>query len=502
MLIICIALSLLCGCSSEEVNSGDWMQSWDDLSGCTVAVVTGAIFDGLLLETDGVPKDLHFIYTQSDSDSALAVMNGKADVMVADKPIAVLLCNTYPELAIYEKPIAPDNYGFLLQKNSPLTDSVNKILVRLKQDGTADAILKKWLAPENDDQVIPEPDWPGSNGTLCVGLGTSNMPMTYMRNGKPAGYETELLYNIARDLDMQVKVESASFESVLAGVASGKYDIGAACLSITEQRKEVADMTEPHYEGAAVFIYKGGSSSAADTGFLSGLISSLRRTFLEENRWQLFLSGILTTLWITIASIVLGTLLGCLTYFLCKDGNKMINKITSFCIWLVEGMPMVVLLMILYYIVFGSSELSGTWVAIIGFTLTFGCSVFGMVKNGVNAVDSGQMEAALAMGYENNHAFFRIILPQAAKYFVEPYKSAVTQHIKATSIVGYIAVQDLTKMSDIVRSRTYEAFLPLIATAVFYFILAGVLNAIVNGIQINLDSSKKESKLLKGVTRK
>ena len=97
-------------------------------------------------------------------------------------------------------------------------------------------------------------------------------------------------------------------------------------------------------------------------------------------------------------------------------------------------------------------------VSVFAFTLTFGAGVFGMLKSGEGAVDKGQAEAAYALGYSNAGAFFRIILPQMLPHILPSYKGEIVSLIKATSVVGYIAVQDLTRMGDIVRSRTYEAF--------------------------------------------
>jgi len=141
-------------------------------------------------------------------------------------------------------------------------------------------------------------------------------------------------------------------------------------------------------------------------------------------------------------------------------------------------------------------------VAVIAFTLVFGAGVFGMLKMGVGAVDRGQTEAALALGYGSTHAFFRIILPQALPHFLPTYRGEVVSLIKATAVVGYIAVQDLTKMGDIVRGRTYEAFFPLIAVAIIYFILGALLTFLVNRIEIAINPKmRKEEDILKGISR-
>jgi polar amino acid transport system substrate-binding protein len=168
--------------------------------------------------------------------------------------------------------------------------------------------------------------------------------------------------------------------------------------------------------------------------------------------------------------------------------------------WLVQGMPMVVLLMILYYVIFGSVAISGDVVAVIGFTLTFGSAVFGLLKMGVGAVDIGQYEAACALGYSHRRTFFRIILPQALPHVLPAYRGEIVSLIKATAIVGYIAVQDLTKIGDIVRSRTYEAFFPLIAVTIIYFALEELVGLLVRRIAIGYNPKRRRpEEILKGI---
>ena len=102
-------------------------------------------------------------------------------------------------------------------------------------------------------------------------------------------------------------------------------------------------------------------------------------------------------------------------------------------------------------------------------------TVYDMLKTGVSAIDNGQYEGALALGYTDTQAFTRIIVPQAIRIILPSYRKEIVTLIKATAIVGYVTVQDLTRVSDIIRSRTYDAFFPLIVTAVIYFLLAAIL---------------------------
>ena len=138
--------------------------------------------------------------------------------------------------------------------------------------------------------------------------------------------------------------------------------------------------------------------------------------------------------------------------------------------------------------------------AIIGFSLTFGAFVYDHMTVSVGGVDRGQTEAAHALGYTKNKAFFRVIFPQAMGIFLPSYCAQAVELIKATAVVGYIAVNDLTKMGDIIRSNTYEAFFPLIATAVIYFMLTWLISVLLNIVKKHFEPKRrKKEDILKGV---
>ena len=322
-------------------------------------------------------------------------------------------------------------------------------------------------------------------------------------DGELRGFDLEVILMAARKLDVKVEFTGMEFSAILTAVQSGKADMGVGSIIITDERAEAVDFLE-YYPAAFVLIVRTVTTSQVETStddsILNGIRDSFDKTFIREDRWKLFLDGVLTTLLITLLAILFGTTLGFGVFMLCRNGNPVATTVTRFCLWLVQGMPMVVLLMILYYIIFGSVSISGTAVAVIGFTLTFGAAVFGLLKMGVGAIDIGQYEAAYALGYSNHRTFFTIILPQALPHVLPAYKGEIVGLIKATAIVGYIAVQDLTKMGDIVRSRTYEAFFPLIAVTIIYFILEGLIGFFVNKISINMDPKRRmPSDILKGV---
>ena len=150
--------------------------------------------------------------------------------------------------------------------------------------------------------------------------------------------------------------------------------------------------------------------------------------------------------------------------------------------------------MVLFYIIFGKSNISGIIVSIIAFTLTFGISVYSMLKTGTGAVDQGQTEGSYALGFSDNEAFFLIILPQALMHILPIFKGELVSLLKATAVVGYIAVQDLTRAGDMI------AFFSLISVAIIYYVIGRILGWLISIIQKKVDPARRsKEKILKGV---
>lgn len=224
------------------------------------------------------------------------------------------------------------------------------------------------------------------------------------------------------------------------------------------------------------------------------------KTFIREDRWKLFATGILKTLQISALSILFGTITGFALYMFERNRGIRSERIIMKIVAIINGIPNMVFLMLLFYVFFGKSGIDGVWISIIGFSILFGINVYSMLKNGIAAVDPGQREGAIALGYPESALFFRVILPQAVNFVFPLYQDAVITLIKETSIVGYVAVQDLTKITDIVRGRTYQAFFPIIATAVLYFVLSAFLTFIIQQIGDSMNPEKRnKTSILKGI---
>ena len=474
--------------------------SLDDLKNGNIAVMTGTNFPDHVLKC--LP-DATLMYFNTSADCVNAVKNGKADAAAYDEPSARYLMTEDSAVTFLPEFLEKVDYGYIFQKSEKgeaLRDKLDEYIIKLKSDGTLQSLQDKWFDCE-DLSAITLPDYrelPETNGKVTAAT-IEGPPFSFMSDGLMGGYEVEILYMFCRDNGYALEITEVNMDAIISAVQSGKFDTAFCGISITEERKESMLFSEPDYSGGTVLVVNK-AGDAQSVNFFESIGESFVKTFVRENRWKMFLQGIGTTVLITVVSVILGTLIGFFVYMRCRKGNRAANAITRFCIWLIHGMPVVVLLMILYYIVFGKVEISGTIVSIIGFTLIFASSVFNMLKSGVGAVDRGQTEAAYALGFTDRRSFYRVVLPQALPHFMPSYKGEITSLIKATAVVGYVTVQDLTKMGDIVRSRTYDAFFPLIAVAIIYFVLAAILTFIVNKIEIGVNPRRRSREaILKGV---
>ena len=486
---------------TQTAPTNDSYTSVEELRQKRIGIQTGTNFD--LLIRNAFP-DAKPSYYNNQSDLLAALTAGNIDAFPSDEPVIRYIINQgYAGITYIPEYIDSFDFAYCFSKTDDgerLCAEFSEFISSLQADGMLSELKEKWFGADETGKQIPDyRTFPAPKGTLIMATDGDYPPFEYVRNGEVVGYDVDIAAQFCEAYGYGLQVQIMNMDAVLPAVQSGKCDFVGSALTITPERAESVLFSTPNYSGGVVLVVRSNAGNQEST-FWSGIKSSFDKTFIREKRWSLFLEGITNTLLITVLSLLCGTALGFGVFMLCRNGNRIANGITRFSMWLVQGTPMVVLLMILFYIVFGKAAISGVLVAVIGFTLTFGASVFGLLKMGVGAVDSGQYEAAYALGYPNRRTFFTIILPQALPHVLPAYKGEIVSLIKATAIVGYIAVQDLTKMGDIVRSRTYEAFFPLIAVTVIYFVLEALLGFVISRIGLSLDPRRRKPEdILRGV---
>ena len=224
------------------------------------------------------------------------------------------------------------------------------------------------------------------------------------------------------------------------------------------------------------------------------LKSSFISNFIEDNRWRYITDGLKITLLVTVFAVLIGVVLGFLIAIVRtthdKTGKlKILNAICKVYLTVIRGTPVVVQLMIIYFIIFGSVDISKVLVAIIAFGINSGAYVAEIFRSGIMAVDNGQFEAGRSLGFNYRQTMIYIIMPQAFKNVLPALGNEFIVLLKETSVAGYIALQDLTKGGDIIRSRTYDALMPLMAVAIIYLVMVMIFSKLVSMLERRLRNS-------------
>ncbi len=474
----------------------------EDFSGHNLGILTGTVLDRL---TDEIIPNITWNYYEDHTGALEALMKGDIDAALNDEPVARAAVAEREGIGLFPEIIIKDSYGYIFTKDSGLNDKFSLLIEEFLSDGTIDSLKEKWFSGDSERMRI---DWtsydtaerPG--GMIKYTFEPTAYPMTYMgSDGRASGFEAELLLMIAEKLDMGVNCIPANFSSIINFVQTGKADVASGGISITDERKESVDFSLSHYLGGAVFICRSENLEGVSLGekesksFFTSLSESFYKTFVKEQRWVLIAKGLGITLLISALSTLFGTLLGVVLLFMLRSRKKFIHAPASFFCTIIQGIPTLVILLIVYFVIFGSVSLSPVIVATIAFSLIFSVSVAGILESGINAIDRGQEEASVALGFGKIDLYRRIIMPQAVAHVLPLYKGEIVSLMKMTSIVGYIAIQDLTKAGDIIRSRTYEAFFPLIAVAIIYFLLSSLIGFIISRIAEGINPKRRKVRL-------
>ena len=229
---------------------------------------------------------------------------------------------------------------------------------------------------------------------------------------------------------------------------------------------------------------------------MNKLIDDFQQNFLDESRWHYLTNGLKTTLIITFFAVILGFVLGFLVAIVRsthdKTGKmKILNALCRVYLTVIRGTPMVVQLLITYFVIFGSVNIDKTLVAVLAFGVNSGAYVAEIFRSGIMSIDPGQMEAGRSLGFNYAQTMWYIIMPQAFKTVLPTLCNEFISLLKETSVAGYIAIQDLTKGGDIIRSRTYSAFMPLIAVAVIYLIIVMIFTKLIQILERRLRQNER-----------
>ena len=483
---------------SGAAESEDYIRTIDDLKGKKIGVQLGTTGDIYVTdyEKDGTATVSRF---NKAADAVQALKQSKIDCIVLDEQPAKAFVDRNSDIKIIDEEFTLEDYALCVKKgNKELLEKINTSLAKLKDDGTLEQIINSYIGTDDSKAEPYKKKDVKRSGKLTVATNAEFPPYEYMDNGVITGIDMDIMQAICDDIGMELKIENMKFDSIIASVNSGKADVGAAGMTVTEDRKKNVDFSESYTTSKQVIIIR--KTVAENSEIVSdkdlSFIDKFKQNFIDQNRWRYLVDGLGTTLLITLLSIIVGLILGTLIAIVrtVHDQNGtlvILDLICRFYLTIIRGTPAVLQLLIIYYGIFSAVDINKIIVAVVAFGLNSAAYVAEVIRSGIKAVDKGQFEAGRCLGLNYKQTMFGIIMPQAFKYMLPALLNEIIALLKETAICGYISLQDLTMGGDIIRAQTYDVFMPLIAVAIVYLVIVIILSRISATLERRLKKNER-----------
>lgn len=424
------------------------------------------------------------------ADAIQALLQGKIDAVLSDDQPAKAFVEQNPSLRILDEVFVEETYaGVVAKGNEALLDSVNAAIRSLKSDGTYDSLVNTYINKTGNFHYLQKVE---NAPKLVLSTNAQFPPYEYHTGEGIVGFDIEICNYIADYLGRSLEIQDIEFDAIINAVSSGKADIGFSGFTVTEERKLSINFTETYADNKVVVVVRGDSKAVST----ESIGDHFYKNFVKDSRWKYIVEGLGNTLLISFFAALFGIVVGFLIAIVRANNEmngsfKVLNALGKAYVAIVRGTPMMVQLLIIYYIVFSSVNINKILVAVIAFGINSGAYVSEIIRGGIKGVDPGQIEAGRSLGLRFRTILFSIVYPQAAKNSLPALTNEFISLIKETSICGYIGLTDLTRAGDIIRSTTYEAMLPLLAVAAIYFILVAGLSACVARLEKRLKKNER-----------
>lgn len=478
LLFLFIVLCFIACEKKEEQQPADKeITTIEDLNGKVVGTLTGSSF-----EIDMAGNSYFRIVRQPTLPDLIASLHkGRIDAILYDEVSLSdsLLRKNGIKIAFRTEKSYPCAFA-CAKSNIDLVNKFNEFLSKLKASGELLEITGKWMEaidyakvpmPETSDSLPGEP--------IVVGTYYTTAPISYMIGHDWYGFEIEILNRFGEYIGRPVEYRLFDFSALVPALQSGSIDIAGGMLFATQERQRLLALTDTYYYGyGAYFIVDKSAEKGRSVPGMSDIKGSVNSNLLVENRWLFLAKGLWVTIEITLLSLLFGSMLGIGLLAMRKSHRKWMNKTAKIYSSILKGIPLVVLLMILFYIVLVG--VNSVAVAVVAFSMTFASTFASMMDNAITAIGENTYKAGLALGFTPTQILRYITGPQALKDILPQYKSEAVSLIKNTSVVGYLAIQDLTRACDMIRARTFEAVFPLLFITIIYFILAWLMGKLLD----------------------
>lgn len=465
-IVYLLASLLALGCSGG--GSKHEPHSEEEISGLTVSFANGSYYHTKY----SVRKDIRSFAVNTEADGIQALQQGKADVYITDE-----VALSKPELQRLGLKLAfrgdeAFDVAFALRKG---TYELQAQLNHFIETAPIDALIAHWIDGTPLPEEPPYEILPGAKPLVC--LNCNNIaPIGFVGDGgKWVGMDPDILRWFAHSIGRPFEMNFIDLGSAIIALQTGQADIVSGCLFITEERKKSVDFSVPYYEYHSGFFVRD-----TENEHRLGIGERIEMNLVTEGRWKLIAGGLWETLKITFLAILLGTLLGIVVCAGRRSRHGWARRAAGLYGDFINGIPTLVLLLIMFYVVFAQTGLSASMVAVVTFSLCFASSAGSIFDTSISSVPKGQTEAGLSLGFTPLRTFTGIVFPQAVSKGLPLYVGECISLLKSTSIVGYIAIQDITRASDIIRSRTFDALIPLVVVTILYFVIAWLIQLVLN----------------------
>ena len=477
LLLFIVLCFVACGKQEEQQPADKEITTIEDLNGKVVGTLTGSSF-----EIDMAGNSYFRIVRQPTLPDLIASLHkGRIDAILYDEVSLSdsLLRKNGIKIAFRTEKSYPCAFA-CAKSNIDLVNKFNEFLSKLKASGELLEITGKWMEaidyakvpmPETSDSLPGEP--------IVVGTSYTTAPISYMIGNEWYGLEIEILNRFGEYIGRPVEYRLFDFSALVPALQSGSIDIAGGMLFATQERQRLLALTDTYYYGyGAYFIVDKSAEKGRSVPGMSDIKGSVNSNLLVENRWLFLAKGLWVTIEITLLSLLFGSMLGIGLLTMRRSHRKWMITTAKMYSSILKGIPLVVLLMILFYIVLVG--VNSVAVAVVAFSMTFASTFANMMDNAITANGENTYKAGLALGFTPAQILRYITGPQALKDIRPQYKSEAVSLIKNTSVVGYLAIQDLTRACDMIRARTFEAVFPLFLITIIYFILAWLMGKLLD----------------------
>ena len=454
-------------------------------------------------ELDAKIPDAVPFYANQRQDLFYLLGAGKIDALLIDEPLARSMLSFYPQFVQIPEFVTHIDYAFFFPASrKEVSEAFSRQVRAMKKNGTLKALQNKWMSPTGADAALPPQPDDAPYGVLRMGVLIDREPFACIRNGQLAGFELELARQAAFSMGYLVEFVRLTPETFEKAILNGEVDFAAAEINSAFTSSGKLVYSEPHYHGGLVIITPDKTKTRQVhmalipqiKFFLKEQAFSMHRALWKDNHMRKILGGFKNTLLITACAVVLGTLLGIPLCMLRQSKRKRFSVPANIVCALIYNIPILILLMGMYYVVLRRFGFLPLTAALVVFVLRFTASTCRLYMTTLDYIGGVQLDAARALCLRPMTFFRRVIVPQAAAYLAKPFREEIIRLVELTTVVGYISVWDLTKEVDWIRGRTYESFFPIAFATILYFLLSLSLIAVISLISKKFEASIKKNR--------